>query len=210
MPQMYQYPVTDTANDAVNLLLLTQEVAANADVSPTFETAWLDNNTPPVDFFLCFASALSAEDKTTLDGIVAAHTGAPTVRQIPIQAVQVVSGQATITSDSTWELLGGIVTRPSYFGDPSQMIGLVTGCWNVDNTGGQAQLRLVEDDGTTQTQLSAAPFDLPAGESFSPTFQTDVAPSDLPTDCHYRLEGRLNGAASATVSHVTVTMVHVI
>ncbi len=94
------------------------------------------------------------------------------------------------------------------------MRALVTGSWLCDDgAGGElAELQLVEDTGTSTIVLNTTAWNIPNGGAWShtPTFQTDVAPQDLPTDSHFCVMGRLNGATSAKVRHLTVTMVMVV
>jgi len=76
MSTPYTYTVsTDTANGLLVPLKLHDEVAAAGLTSATYENVVPDF--PSDAFDVNFDGAISAGDKTTLDGIVAAHDGVP-------------------------------------------------------------------------------------------------------------------------------------
>ena len=79
MSQSYAYKIDDTANDRVNSDLLGQEIATAALGAALEDITTLKNAPPNDDLSIKFAAALSAGDKTTLDGVVAAHQGTTTI-----------------------------------------------------------------------------------------------------------------------------------
>ena len=68
----YTYSVTDTANDKVDAGSLTSEIQAS---SITIALDKIDVTGSVLGIF--FKASISTEEETTLDGIVAAHTGEP-------------------------------------------------------------------------------------------------------------------------------------
>jgi len=72
MSTKYVYPVSDTANDLVDVGSLTQEIA-DSTIAIALDYIAVDG----VDVDIWFKAAISGAEETTLDGIVAAHTGEP-------------------------------------------------------------------------------------------------------------------------------------
>ena len=80
----YTYAVTDFLNDKVQTDRLTQEINSSAIVT-TLESIGLDD----VECRVQFQDVLSGGDETILDGLVAAHTGAPpTIVNVSTQTQQ--------------------------------------------------------------------------------------------------------------------------
>ncbi len=85
---VYSYVVTDTLNDVVSPAALTSEILASS-IDNTLNGITVDSG----DLHIDFDGSLDTGEETTLDGIVAAHTGvepknyAPLTILIPWQAV---------------------------------------------------------------------------------------------------------------------------
>lgn len=89
MSQEYTYPFSDFLNDKVSSDRLLQEINKSVIVTALDYTNGPINTESAVCYIL-FLVALSAGDKTILDGIVAAHTGEPLVPEAPIQRTRIV------------------------------------------------------------------------------------------------------------------------
>lgn len=108
----------------------------------------------------------------------------------------VAEDEKTITEDSTWQDLGGFVMGLAFFADDVSDC-VIRGFGQVKTQGVEAQLRIVRvSDSTVLMTSPYEPGNL-SGAWSEMKFITDVAlTSDTET---YRLEGRLNGASSASI-----------
>jgi hypothetical protein len=96
MSQTYNYKISDTANDKVNSELLTEEINASAISTGVLEAiSTVDAAPPNDDLDITFDVALSAGDKTTLDGVVAAHQGTNTIERIQRQQSTAIADNLT-------------------------------------------------------------------------------------------------------------------
>ena len=77
--ESYAYNVSDTLNDVVALNALQEEIL-QAAIAPTLDGVTVSNSTLTISFDV----ALSAGEKTILDGVVAAHTGVALLHYTPI------------------------------------------------------------------------------------------------------------------------------
>lgn len=114
-------------------------------------------------------------------------------------------GALAITSDTSWEDLGGVSTNLAYFAkDLAAVIGQAVG--EAQAVGTAAELRLVQVVAGVETVLTTTPFAIPVSGTWSPfKFNTDVVPSSGQNA--YLLQGRLNGATSAQVRFVSLAAV---
>ena len=200
------YPVSATLNNAVDPDSLVQEIVAAAITPAVFEYVEVQDDPPSFPgvptIFCWFDVALTPSEKTVLDGVIAAHTGVQAPYVVFHASSKFVEGNAPITSTTAWETLGGVVFNPSFFveTDISNVFGTAEG--RNEATGAGAELRILED-GVVITTVSYSVPDT-GGVPANFEFYTDVPPT---AGQHvYELQGRLNGAASASVTYVTLSV----
>ncbi len=98
---LYQYDITDFANDSVDLGRLTQEITT-ANIDPTLTRITSHDELVDIEF----QSSLSSGEETTLDNIVSAHSGQP-LGDSPVELFLDENAEVTITpSDSTSSITG--------------------------------------------------------------------------------------------------------
>lgn len=155
---------------------------------------------------LTFEPDLPAEQEANLDAVVAAHDGVERIVDF-VAASEAIGLELQITEDATWQMLGGVVTNPLFFiPNSEEVIGRIVG--QVKTQGVGVEIRLVEDG--TEVQLNSNVFQAPdtAGAWQSFKFQTDTPPQSQ-DETLYRLEGRLNGATSASLRFTSMTLLRV-
>ena len=203
MSASYTYALTDfvASSGKVNPGKLVEEVSAALAITPT--TVDVD-----ADVVITFTDALSSGDETDLNAVVAAHTGIRT-NLIFHAASKLINESLEITSESDWQDLGGAVTNIGFFiKDLANARGrVVSACKTV---GSGAQLRIVEDNGVDTPTVLRAAFDIgdTGGNWLLKKFFTDTNPSS--GDAQFILQGRLNGATSASIRFVTLTLLEVV
>lgn len=203
----YTYQLSDTASGAVDAKRLYLEIL-DAALGPS--SLSVDG-----EIVVAFDAALSADDETALSAVVASHQGNPLTVIHLRETISFVQAERGVTAAAgSWEILGGVVTRPSFFGDVAKQLGRVTAMVQATaGAGGEMPLfRVVEDDGTSVRELTSVPAELPdTGGSWSPIiFNTDVPPSDATVEYEYRIEGSLNGAVDFRIRHGSFSLVEVV
>lgn len=207
---VYTYSVaTDTGAAAVDVTALVGEiVAAFGEIGelPIGAHREEDSAGEPTDVLkITMAAAIT---KSTLDTVVTAHMGVPALSHRARATVAVVLDEVAITEDATWQDLGAFVATPSKLGNAANMH--VEACLEVKavNGGGAAQLRIVDDDGSELTVLQSIPYAIANNASFVIVeFQADdTAPISDVLPHNIRLEGRKNGATSASVRRANLSI----
>ena len=197
------YPISATANDAVDPTSLYSQIQGAALSSATFEYVSTDSDptgsgVPTI--YVWFDSEPNSADRATLGGIIAAHTGVAAPRVTFHASSKFVESTAAISNDTDWEVLGGVVTSPSFFADDlDSIVGRCTGFCEVTGLG--VELRVTENGAT----MLSSPHALSESGTFQ--FDTDTPPSAGQNV--YRLEARLNGATAASVSFVSMSLLEV-
>lgn len=209
----YTYAIATDFSSGVDIDSLEAEIAAS---SITTALDRIDSDGTNCDIW--FASALLTAEKTTLDNdvspptggsIIGDHAGTAPTEIVFHAASKLVEGEVVITQDATWQLLGGVITQPAFFtSNLAAVIGRVSA--GVKTSGTTIQLKVTEDDGTTEADLVTAPQTIPdtAGAWQNHNFSTDVAPRI--GNNTYCLWGRLNGSASASVRFVSMSLLEVV
>lgn len=155
-----------------------------------------DEETGTCDVF--FASDLSAEDKSALDGVVAAHVATPPTQVRFHGSSTIAQGEAGIPAGD-WVSVGGVVTTPSFFAPVASLKSRIIGSYKTTGTG--AEIRLMED-GTTELGRLALPDSSGAWAQmqwFSTTPGSEGAHE-------YTLEVSLGTATSASVRYVSMSL----
>lgn len=200
----YPYSITDDfPNQKINPDHLVPEIEASSIV-----TGLCDVTVKGDSVSICFDSSLSGADETTLDGLIAAHQGNPTTEAVFHASSKLVEDEKNITSDQTFECVGGSVTSPSFFSSNlAACFGRCIGEVFVDGTGFEMQITETNDADTEDKNVSAFAVADTGGVWKRFKFSTDVL---IRTgENTYKLEGRLNGAASAKVRFVSLSLLEV-
>jgi hypothetical protein len=208
----YPYDIDTLPNQQVDVESLRSEIDAAAIGQP------LDDNGIEVGIaFAGFAvpaartlvirtaDVLDGAGETTLDGVVGSHQGIPATRYQFHTSSKLVSDEKSITSDPTFEPMGGAVSSPSFFNPIlSELVGKVIGCVKTDGVG--AELQLTEDKAGSVEDKRTVAFALPdtsgVWQPFS--FYTDVPPREGQNT--YELMARLNGATSAALKYTNISV----
>ncbi len=200
------YPVSATLNDAVDPDSLVSQIKAAAISPAVLEYVEVDDD--PTAFpgiptiFVYFDVALTPAEKSTLDAVIAAHTGAVAPWVVFHASSKFTDGTVPITTTTAWQTLGGVVFNPSFFVQTEivNMFGTAEG--RNQAVGAGAELRVLEDG----VVITTSPYPVPdtAGADANFEFYTDVPPT---AGQHvYELQGRLNAATSASVTYVTLSL----
>lgn len=203
-------PVADTANDAVNVSVLQTQLAV-AGV-PADDGIALDNVTSlgggaytGGQMMIMFSSTLSGGQIATVDATIAAHVGAPVPSYALRAETRVVGSEVAIVSSGWADITeSGVVLSPDLLGSLDDLVGIVNGESKADGAG--AEIRIVEDPGPSQRVISAS-IALPntgAAWGFIPLSVTND--SFDPGRHTYMLQGRLNGATSASIRFVSLAL----
>jgi predicted enzyme related to lactoylglutathione lyase len=150
---------------------------------------------------LHFDADLTAEQKTTLDGVVAAHQGYTIVPTFLVSD-KTIGSEVAITSATDWQILGGVVTNAAFFCPVARCYGEVLGSATASGTG--AEVRVVEDNGQS-SQVVAGPVAIPDGGWATLRFNSwgNLIRSG---PCTYSIQARLNGAASASMRYTSISL----
>jgi len=196
------YNLDDTANAVLDMQALKKEINDNT----TITTECLDVSAPnhEGDFNIEFEGDLGGGEKTELGSVVGAHPGTPLTTYQFIANTKLVEDEKTVTSDSSFEQVGGVVTKVDEFAATlSKVVGRVRGSAKVSGSG--AQIQLVEE-GSPDTVMHTSDWDLAdtSGAWVEFEFVTDVTPSAGTQT--FRLDGRLDGATSFELRFVSLTL----
>jgi hypothetical protein len=198
---VYTYSIAnDTAEGVVDYGRLLDEILAEAPTIPNPSDVSGEGD----DLRITFGSELDSEEEDALDVVVSNHTGAAQTVANFCACSKIVDDELAITEDDTWQELGGFVTTIGFFiSDASKAQGRVVGSYKTDGDG--AELRLVNSSGSLMTTA----FDCGDTSSAWATmqFSTDVDP--VLTIDTYILEGRLNGATSASVRFTSASLLEI-
>jgi hypothetical protein len=205
--EIYQYNITDTANDKVYIPSLSAEINSGLTAAPAFTLACIRVGNPTSGKFqVCFDAAIDAAQQTELDAVVAAHQGFGLVTTL-LAAERLIANAVT---QAAWETLDGAVTSPSFFDeDLSQLFGRFTGqCKTVD---AGSELQMVETkDGEPDVIMTVPPFAVPdtggAWQQFS--FGTTQAPRAGQNT--YLMQGQLNAATSLELRYLSMSLLRVV
>lgn len=199
----YTYSKTTDFGGSLDTSLLVAEIAASA-IDTGANPVHIDTLADAVDVW--FASALSSGDQTTLGTVVGAHGGPVAGSTLRFLASSpLIIAEIAITETSSWQMLGGLATKPSFFANPvSGLIARITA--DVKTAGTGVELKLTEDNGSTEVDLTSSPYSVADNSSVWTIhkFNSDVTPRD--SDNRYCLWGRLNAATSASARFASAVL----
>jgi hypothetical protein len=204
------YKITDTAGDIVQVGLLQMQIEGWQPAPPTKAVDYIDANSHPVGegaidvhFVDTAPNAISDADKAIVDAVVASHAGLQAA-DYKAASKLVEEAKLDIVQDLTWQVLGGVVTNPSYFiPDIATAFGKIQ-CVE-EAVGATAELRIMERNPADNTEVECCLVQIPeANDMQAFDFNTTTPPRVGVME--YRLEGRLNGATSASVGFVSMSL----
>jgi hypothetical protein len=202
-PSPLLYTITDTAIDIVHVGVLQQQITAAGVVQPV---EYINADSLPAGFGqieVFFAGEVSDSDKAIVDATVATHQGK---LELTFKATStlVPSEESVISSDASWQTIGGVVSNVQFFiPDLTKAVGRVQGVSKA--VGNMAELRIVEKDLSDGSEVVIAQaFIVESAQETAFAFVTTTTPR--PGTMEYRLEGRRNGSASASVGFTSMTL----
>jgi hypothetical protein len=201
MPEQYYEYTISTAfpNGTVNSDSLKEEIAASGILTALVKIV-TRGAYDACDIY--FADILSAEDKTTLDGVVAAHQGDPPTQVVFKAPSNLLMDAKSVTEDQDWETMGGTVTTvASFVPDVNKAWGRLIGQCKVAGAG--AQVRLIRQ---SNGAVCGGPFDVgdSGGEwEYLQQWATQNQPPGI--EC-FLLQARLNGATSMEMQYFLVSL----
>lgn len=198
----HDYQHTDFANDTFNEDQLELEISAAEGITAELVgiSSHEDLETEITTVTFKFATDLGSEE-AALDALVAAHQGNPPARVVFHASSKLVGTEVALTEPGPdgWQVLGGAVTTPSFFTpNVAACRGRAVGEYKAVGSG--AKLRITEDGvDSGQHELADTQGAWEKMQWFSST-----APQ---VGIHaYVLEGQLDGATSAAVRFVAVSL----
>lgn len=201
----YDYLNTDFPNDTFNEDSLKLEIQATQAITTQLDyiRSHEDVGEGTLTVYFGFASELSQDEQTALDGVVAAHQGNPPLQVIwHASSVLTDSEKSTSDVDPDWTELGGAVTTPSFFTPNVQNCkGRVVGM--VKTNGAGAKLRLKEN-----TTTPSGGYDVPDTGGAWANMQWFSPDAPTAGTHQYILEGQLptSGATELSVKYVAVSL----
>jgi len=167
-------------------------------------TTWI----PAVDDNFRYQAVLAevAAETATIEEADAPLPSNPT--PTPRIATSLVATKKDILLDAEWDPIGGVSVNASfYIPDLTRSFAIVQ--FEHKAVGTQAQLRLVEIDANDNVRVLGGPYDIaPSAKWKTSKFQTDQVPGT--GDKTYELQGRLNGATSASVRYGSVVLIELV
>jgi len=196
----YTYDLTDFANDVVCEDKLTLEIAGSSIAT---ELTSMSSDEEAGECVLTFVSALSGADETMLDAIVAAHDAIMSCYRFHA-ASTLVQGEIAITETSEWQVLGGVVTTPSFFcRDVTKLLARIIGSKKSDGDG--LEIRVMENGSTV---LASASFDSTSDVWTQVKFYSSTSPGVGTSE--YTLQARLNSATSGSVRFFSMSLLEAV
>lgn len=121
---------------------------------------------------------------------------------------KIIDGIVEIRNQTKWQLLGGVVSNPAFFiTNISAAMGRFVTAYQTEGVG--TQIRISEDDGSGDPVifLRTAPTVLPdTSGSWKQDVHLDTTTQLRATRNRYIIEGRLNGAVSASLGFASITL----
>jgi hypothetical protein len=199
----HDYEHTDFANDTFNEDQLKLEIAANETITAELDHIHshedVETGVITVEFY--FSTELSGAEVTALDALVAAHQGNPptTVRFLASSKLLNLEVAVTEPGPEGWQALGGAVTTPSFFTpNVAACLGRIVGEYKAIGSG--AKLRITEDG------VDSGQHELADTQGAWTKMQWFSGQAPAPGTHSYVLEGQLNGATSAAVRFIAVSL----
>ncbi len=199
-PSPIIYPIADTNNGKLNASKLMAEIVAGA--LPNFSNRVKGSGTNL--YVYCSADTTDADKTNILDPLITAHKGAITLVD-RIETSTIIEGEIAITETTGWQDLPGIATTlGAFLGDADEAVGKLVGLVKTVGTG--FEMRMVKED---DTSLLGTPYS--HGDSAGVWEKLEFSTNQPPVlDFHfYRLQARLNGATSASVQSVRMSLLRV-
>ena len=205
MTYSYSYELTEFPNDLVDETRLKLEVEATIPTADLVRVSAYVPEDPAVasTVAVVFATELAGAEKATLDAVVAAHSGAPVPTPVFRASSTLVELEKELVAVGGFEVLAGIVTTPSFFAaDLSTLVSRIVGSYRAAGEG--AELRVVENGGTVIGTFALAE----AADWTKMQWFTSTPPGEGTHE--YTLEGRLNGATSAWIRFVSMSLLEMV
>ncbi len=158
---------------------------------------------------IVWSATPSSAEQSAASATVAAHVTTAMAFRLHAPAT-IVPGEVAVTATvGLWQVLGGVVTRPDFFGPLANLFGRCV--LEYRSTGGTLKMRLVErKPGSTEVVVSADPKVLADTGGLWTVARFDTITALRANTNVYRLEAQLNGAVSADVRFVSLSLLEAV
>ena len=192
----------DFPNQKVNPTSLKNEILASS-IQTEFEYIFVKGDA--CDIY--FVSEITAEELTTLNGVVAAHQGNPPVSFKMHASSSVINGVREVTSDTEWQEAGGVVTNLAFFvPDVSKAWGRLSGEVRVSGSG--AKLRIIRNSDDAVCTPADVELSDTGGEWVVVSFWANQNQPEIPD--RFELQGKLDGAVSLEVRDYSISLLELL
>lgn len=195
---------TETPNGQFSPQQLHDEIVAGGPYSTNFDGVIGDGSTGQLT--VVFDAPPTGPEQATIDAIVGATQG-DGIKDTLLALADVAPLLFAITSDPAFEPIGAITKDMGDLEpDPTKAVIEASCAMIVASAGPSAELQIVQIDiaSGTPTVLGTVAVGDTGGSFVAVSFRSTVDP-DVDKAYEYRLEGRLNGAASASVEASTLS-----
>lgn len=206
------YLVDDTSTNTVNVETLAKEIAADSTIAASALNFWgvtlIGSRTDTASLILvqfAVGDLPSAGERSAVAAVVAAHDGALPTSLHCLSTSLIESGEHSVSSDGSYETIGGSVMDMSSWGYDLSVIKVVlTASVKVDD-GAESQLPLLrvfetlETDGDGVALQTNSPADTAAGWQTVSYESTTNPRAGLN---HYKIQADKNGCTSFDVRYI--------
>lgn len=192
------FPITETSDDLVNVGRLRAEIEADcATWVPVRSLVELHHEGGVI--YVEFDAELDAGHNTSLNNIIAAHVGYTVPPPRLMEAVQIFSGSHTITSDASWQRIGGVITDTWFFNNNSPDNLFCNNDFEINTDGATVQARIVEKkDGESDVEVMP-PVTLPDTSGAWAKYQSLALVEPRKGPNVYEVQAKLNGTLNASI-----------
>ena len=199
-PSPIIYPIANTSDGKLDAAKLVSEIAASALSNFSNRVKGSGTNL----YVYCSADTTDDDKTNILDPLITSHKGAITLID-RIETSTIIEGEVAITETTSWQDLSGIATTlGAFLSDANEAVGKLVG--QIKTIGDGFEMRMVKQDGTSLLATAYTHEDS-AGVWEKLEFSTDQPP--VLNFHYYNLQARLNGATSASIRSVRMTLLKV-
>ncbi len=194
---------TDTANGALNIEHLDLELAADPTIAAD-DFKGVHHAGGSDEIVILFGADPPQAVKDAVDTVCTAHQGATPVSTKFIESTKLLPGETQVTETANWQTVSGTVTNAGHFAGSA--LAAVTGQVNgqIKTDGADCEIRVVHDDGTTETVVGT--YTCPDTSGAWQVFEFLTGPPPASGLACYKVEARKNTTTNFDIRWSTVSM----